>query len=93
MRVKLDREEIALAMELRSEGVYWHHIAEGLGVADPRTIRKYVRKAEQHGIGKAPEGVCSRVRTNQVQNRAREILAGNTRAPAPTGQASRKELA
>ena len=46
---RIGNEEIALAMELRTEGVRWKIIAYGLGVAKS-TIVSAVAKAKREGM-------------------------------------------
>ena len=50
---KVHREEIALAMELRTWGAGWKAIAKGLGV-HPCVIRKAVQLAEIKGYKAFP---------------------------------------
>ena len=50
---KINREEIALAMELRQWGATWKSIARGLGV-HPCAIRKAVQLAEIKGYKAFP---------------------------------------
>jgi transposase len=66
---KLTGDDIALAMELHSEGLQAQHIATGLGVST-KTLRKSIAYAEKHGYRKAPAPVCRRNRTAQVNERA-----------------------
>lgn len=73
----LTGNDIALAMELRSEGCHWHHIATGLGVY-PNALRRSVRYAEQYGMRAEAAAVCSGIRTTRVQERAAAILAADT---------------
>ena len=46
---KLSNADIALAMELRGEGMYWYNIAKAFGV-DRTALARAVRKAEIHGM-------------------------------------------
>ena len=80
----LSNADIALAMELRSEGIHWHHIATGLG-CDRKTVSKYVRHAEQAGYRDEAEAVCSKLRLDYVQERAAAILANGAGASAGHG--------
>ena len=88
----LGGEEVALAMELRSEGIEWRHIAEGLGCCI-NTVRKYVKTAPERGYRKAPTPDSCRVRLHYVQSRAAAILAADTRTLAPYGAVPCRELA
>jgi hypothetical protein len=45
---KVYREEVALAMELRTWGATWRVIGHGLGM-NPDTIRRAVREAKAKG--------------------------------------------
>lgn len=45
----LRNAELALAMELRSAGIAWVHIAEGFSV-DESSIRRAVLQAERYGM-------------------------------------------
>ena len=87
----LGGEEVALAMELRSEGIEWRHIAEGLGCCI-NTVRKYVKTAPERGYRKAPTPDSCRVRLHYVQSRAAAILAADTRTLAPYGAVPCREL-
>jgi len=53
---RLGDAEIALAMELRSEGVSWKLIGYGLSVR-PDTIHKAVRYAEKVGMKNPPSNI------------------------------------
>jgi hypothetical protein len=45
---RLNRSDLVLAYELRSERIDWQHIANGLGV-DPDYLRQRIRQAEING--------------------------------------------
>ena len=47
--LRLGDAEIALAMELRTEGVQWKLISYGLGVSDV-ALKKALKRAEQEGM-------------------------------------------
>ncbi|MNO06143.1 hypothetical protein D3C81_2277960 [compost metagenome] len=46
---RLGNAELALAYELRTEGIDWQHIASGLGI-DPDYLRQRVRQIEINGL-------------------------------------------
>jgi hypothetical protein len=50
INIRLCDEEIALAMELRSEGCSWKIIAYGMGVNDPSSLCRRVKNAEREGM-------------------------------------------
>ena len=87
----LTDDDTALAMELRSEGIEWRHIATGLGCCI-NTVRKYVKTAPETGYRKAPEAIQCRLRLHYVQSRAAAILAADTRTLAPYGAVPCPEL-
>lgn len=50
---RLYAEEIALAMEMRADGVPWSLIGPALGVSEDH-MQKSVRRARQHGFRSFP---------------------------------------
>ena len=54
---KIGRQDLALAYELRAEGVYWKIIAWGLGI-DRSYLHQLIRKCEREGLGWLPEVDC-----------------------------------
>ena len=73
---RLFRTEIALAMELRLEGCQWQYIASGLGV-NRQTLQRAVKYAEINGWPAEAPAVCSKIRTNYINERAGKILGIN----------------
>ena len=70
---KLTTPDIALAMELLTEGVYLYRIAEGLGVCR-KTLRRTIRHAERFGISLEPSPILNAKRIRQVNERAAERM-------------------
>lgn len=87
----LSNADIALALELRTAGVQYQHIATGLGVC-PKTLRASVRHAEQNGYRKEAEAVCGRLRRAFVNRRAAGILANGTRKVSGMGAGLCREV-
>ncbi len=88
----LTNADIALAMELRTEGLQFNHIATGLGVC-PKTLRANLRHAEQHGYRKETAPVCGRVRRAFVNRRAAGVLANGARKISGVGAGLCREVA
>jgi len=88
----LTNADIALAMELRTAGVQYQHIAVGLGVC-PKTLRANLRHAEQHGYRKEAAAVCGRVRRAFVNRRAAGLLANRTPRVSGLGAGVRGSVA
>ena len=89
---KLTNPDIALALELRSEGAQWKYIAMAYGVGE-KTLSRAITHVKEHGYLQAAPAVCKRVRTAQVQSRARAILASGAQALAPINQKAHSTLA
>jgi len=78
----LTNSDIALAMELITEGYQRQHIAAVYGVCT-KTLRRSLHYAERYGMRKEAAAVCSRNRITQVNHRAAQrIGAGSGNAPA-----------
>jgi predicted transcriptional regulator len=80
----LKNADIALALELRTAGVQYQHIAVGLGVC-PKTLRANLKHAEQNGYRKEAPAVCGRLRRAYVNSRAAEVLANGARKVSKMG--------
>jgi transposase len=74
---KLTGDDIALAMELHTQGLQAQHIATGLGVST-KTLRKSISYAEKHGYRKEAAPICRRNRTAQVNERAAMCIGAYT---------------
>ena len=59
MRKLIYRDDIALAMELRTEGCSWANIAIGLGVHCPEVLRDTVRRAQRNGRESRPSPILA----------------------------------
>jgi len=78
----LNSSDIALAMELITEGYQRQHIAAVYGVC-AKTLSRSIRYAEEFGMRKEAAPVCSGNRITQVNHRAAQrIRAGSGNAPA-----------
>jgi hypothetical protein len=62
----LFREEIALAMELRTEGCTWKSIGYGLGVS-AAAIEESVRRAKRNGRQPRPPVLAPKSRSDDLQ--------------------------
>lgn len=71
---KLYRDEIALAMELLTEGWQQQHIAKALSVKR-ETLRKAIRRAKVHGAKERPAKAVTAARIRNTNARAAKILA------------------
>lgn len=89
---KLTNPDIALALELRSEGAQWKFIAQAYGVTE-KTLSRAISYVKEHGYLQVAPAVCSRLRTAQIQSRARAILASGAPALAPTYQKAHSTMA
>ena len=69
----IPHEDIAFAMELRSEGIYWRHIAEVLGHSR-NGITGAVQRAQDSGYRPSPAPTISRLRLHHTQAKARQVL-------------------
>lgn len=87
----LTNADIALAMELRTEGVQYQHIATGLGVC-AKTLRASLRYAEENGYRKEAAPICRRVRRAFVNYRAAGILANGARKVSGHGKDLLREV-
>tara|TARA_R110002049_G_scaffold281333_1_gene460845 strand:+ start:12264 stop:12482 length:219 start_codon:yes stop_codon:yes gene_type:complete len=72
--MRLTGDDIALAMELRTEGVHWRHIATGLGCSR-KTISRAVRAAERDGYVPPAKPRISRCRLAHTHSQALEVMA------------------
>lgn len=88
---KLTRADVALALELRTEGLHWYHIATGLGV-HTKTLRSAVEYAEAHGMPEAAAPVGRRNHTLRVQSIAAQRLGIGASTPSPAGGAAHFDL-
>jgi transposase-like protein len=71
---KLYRDEIALAMELLTEGWQQQHIAKAFSVKR-ETLRKAIRRAKVHGAKERPAKSVTEARIRHTNARAAKILA------------------
>jgi hypothetical protein len=77
-RRKLTDADIALAIELRTAGVQWIHIATGLGVT-AKTLRRAVTEAQEYGYRKTAEKVRRRNHSRAVNEKAAGIIGSGAR--------------
>lgn len=71
---KLYRDDIALAMELLTEGWQQQHIAKAFSVKR-ETLRKAIRRAKVHGAKERPVKAVTGARIRHTNARAAKILA------------------
>ena len=84
---KLTTADIALAMELATEGYQQQHIATGLGVCT-KALRANIRYAEQNGIRKEAAPVCRRNRIACVNSQAASRIGTGAKALAGHGESA-----